>query len=613
MPRLTDKYHLGVPTDHFREAHRFRDPAIARMASVAAVLGATMVGTYTVTTACSWTGMYNGAEVTVAFSTGALTPTTEQQYILDNFVVPQGYATNPAGQTGAGAGTPTPPPPLPAGDVLETDGTGRTQWQVPGAWVQLVGGSVVEPIQDMGGQVFNALAYGVKADGSTDDTAAWNALFVTVATAGGGAIYLPGGRHSVCLGALTPMPYGTSCPYTRIFGAGSYADGSGAGLSKGASILDLRYSGSGNPAKIDCRGLGLLEIDHLSIVSGGSDNWPIFQTTNTTVHAHHNKIVGNVANSGTSCVQDGFVLGSTTTNYDGSSTAGFRGYGTIIEKNAFSHIRQGILCQTYCNGTILGPNAWDGTCGGDATHGAITLDATHGEASGNVLLGNLVECIGYVYGVIFRSATNNYGFGNQFWDPGAGYISDFLDGGLSGNQMFGTYGGGGSGGVGPTPRSGSGYGFGGQVVFGGSKGGVNAIPLMVMPDSPPSVYEWMFTVNRSLGESLNPGQQVFGIYYDGSVTALAGFTLGGWLSFSPGGSITSAGGQLQLYAGTANEQIKAASGLYADNAFTTAGRPSASTLDNGGPGGCCYYDTTLHKPAWSDGAGHWRDAMGNIV
>jgi hypothetical protein len=43
-------------------------------------------------------------------------------------------------------------------------------------------------------------------------------------------------------------------------------------------------------------------------------------------------------------------------------------------------------------------------------------------------------------------------------------------------------------------------------------------------------------------------------------------------------------------------------------ALTTAGRPTAATAG----AGAMYYDTTLNKPAWSDGT-NWRDATGTIV
>jgi hypothetical protein len=43
-------------------------------------------------------------------------------------------------------------------------------------------------------------------------------------------------------------------------------------------------------------------------------------------------------------------------------------------------------------------------------------------------------------------------------------------------------------------------------------------------------------------------------------------------------------------------------------AFTTAGRPAANTVAAGG----VYYDTTVSKPAWSDGIA-WRDAAGVAI
>lgn len=42
--------------------------------------------------------------------------------------------------------------------------------------------------------------------------------------------------------------------------------------------------------------------------------------------------------------------------------------------------------------------------------------------------------------------------------------------------------------------------------------------------------------------------------------------------------------------------------------YTTAARPAANTV----PIGSKYYDTSLHKPLWSDGV-NWRDAMGTVV
>jgi hypothetical protein len=48
--------------------------------------------------------------------------------------------------------------------------------------------------------------------------------------------------------------------------------------------------------------------------------------------------------------------------------------------------------------------------------------------------------------------------------------------------------------------------------------------------------------------------------------------------------------------------------MVAQRVFTTAGRPSASVMR----AGAMYYDTTLSKPAWSDGT-NWKDAAGTNV
>ena len=114
-----------------RPERPFFDPEIGRLAALAKRLNAVMVGTYTITTACTWTGMYNGAEVSVSFTVGTLTPTAQQQYALDNFVVPAGPATNPNGQTGPTASPVTPAPPVTAGWVLQANGAGGTAFAAP--------------------------------------------------------------------------------------------------------------------------------------------------------------------------------------------------------------------------------------------------------------------------------------------------------------------------------------------------------------------------------------------------------------------------------------------------------------------------------------------------
>lgn len=63
-------------------------------------------------------------------------------------------------------------------------------------------------------------------------------------------------------------------------------------------------------------------------------------------------------------------------------------------------------------------------------------------------------------------------------------------------------------------------------------------------------------------------------------------------------------GVLDINAGVTNLTIS-----HLDYSFTTVGRPSATPM----AAGSSYYDTTLHKPLFADGAGNWKDAAGSTV
>jgi hypothetical protein len=217
----------------------------------------------------------------------------------------------------------------------------------------LTGGTMTGPIvglQDKGGQIYNAVSYGIVGDGATDDTAAWNSLFATIATetgGGGAAIYLPHDAHSICLGALVipndgggPAPNNTN-KFLRIFGAGGYSNGAWISASAGASssISATTEPTDYTPTKIVTLGYGLLELDHLSLVSGGTDDLPFFLTTNTSVQHHHLYVSGNSAHSGASCKQDAFLIGGTSDSTDGTVTGKFNGYPYSVKEHYFDRIR----------------------------------------------------------------------------------------------------------------------------------------------------------------------------------------------------------------------------------------------------------------------------------
>ena len=261
--------------------------------------------------------------------------------------------------------------------------------------------AIVNGFADGGGQVYNAKAYGLTCNGSVDDTTAFNALLTTVYAAGGGTIWLPGIARingAVLLpndGASPPTQ-----PYIRITGPGSSAQGSWAALPASPGGLDLRYAAG---PKLDTRGGGLLEIDHIVLKDGGADSAAFIRTTNTTLHIHDVAFSGTA--SGVSAVNDAIILGGTTTTIDGTATAPFQGYGTVIENNWFDKIRRGVWLRVYANSVVIKENTWGVSCGSNLTT-AITA-ATNAAAAVLTSVGNGFT-VGTTYSMTISGATGNW-------------------------------------------------------------------------------------------------------------------------------------------------------------------------------------------------------------
>lgn len=240
-------------------------------------------------------------------------------------------------------------------------------------------------------------------------------LLAAVAAAQGaaGQVRLRPGKYYRAYAPLAPAHTGgasTTQRPVRITTPGA-STANGRWLSNplnGGATLDLRYDGTDglHPAKIDTRGAGRIEIDHVNLISGGTDDFPIFQTTNTTPHIHHCFVQGNVAKSGTTCKQDAFLLGGTTQTLGDGADAPFQGYGGSIHDNFFDHIRRGVVGRRYCNSIPVENNTFSLTCGNDGTgtenvgaaiefHGSSTGET----ATGNSTRGNTIEVNYYKYGV----------------------------------------------------------------------------------------------------------------------------------------------------------------------------------------------------------------------
>lgn len=179
--------------------------------------------------------------------------------------------------------------------------------------------------------VYDVTQFGITCDG-TDQGTALTTLLATVSAAGGGTIFFPACTSTYRFDSQILIPNDSGSPQPRqstlrFTGEGGKVFGGAA--ASGASILDLRYTSTNGNAKIESRGLGILEIDHLSITDGGSVNaTPFVHATNTTTHVHDVSFRGSSLVTGravgATSNTDGYAIGV------GTVTLASAGTGTII-------------------------------------------------------------------------------------------------------------------------------------------------------------------------------------------------------------------------------------------------------------------------------------------
>jgi len=252
----------------------------------------------------------------------------------------------------------------------------------------------------------------------TDDTSAINNAISQLDTAGGGTLILPVGR-SLVLGAAQ-IPYtGTNQPTQNTFRITSvgaligYQTQKGVTYSPGA-VLDMHFSGDGGThvAKIDTRGIGFLEIDHVTLQDYGTDDFLFMQTTNTTVKLHDGQTIGNPTCWQGTCNQNFLGFGSPTSTVLGtnSATAGFQGYGSSVRDWNAEHLAEVFQFYGSANeiqiSNIIGGQS-DGSF--SATRGFYTFYGVSLGTYGNTISGGNCEITGYVYCFVLKSSngTNN--------------------------------------------------------------------------------------------------------------------------------------------------------------------------------------------------------------
>jgi len=283
-----------------------------------------------------------------------------------------------------------------------------------------------------GGVVFNVKTYGAVGNGATDDTTAVNAAFAAAYAAGGGVIYFPPGTYLIA-GALTIPNDGAAQPKQppyRIEGAAMDANASGWGGNPANGSILLMTETSDTQGKIDTRGGGYLEIDHLSFYDTAADSVPFIFTTNTILHVHDCSFTSS--QTGTANVQDALILGGfdPAKIHSGDSDAPFQGYGTVIRDNFFNRVRHAVVGNTYANGVQIVDNTVGSGSGsstsGDAPFVFVGYGSGSESNSGAYISGNLIELHNYYYGVRLDQYADNFVMlGNNAYDQGSNTVATY--------------------------------------------------------------------------------------------------------------------------------------------------------------------------------------------
>lgn len=285
---------------------------------------------------------------------------------------------------------------------------------------------------DKGGQVFNVRAYGAKGDGSTDDTSAVNAAFAAAYAAGGGVIYFPPGTYLIA-GALTIPNDGAAQPKQppyRIEGASMDGNSSGWGGSPSHGSILVMTETADALGKIDTRGGGYMEIDHVSFMDTDSDAVPFIFTTNTILHVHDCSFTSS--QTGTANVQDAIILGGSNPAHihTGDADSPFQGYGTVIRDNYFNRVRHAVVGNTYANAVQIVENTVGQGSGsstaGDAPFVFVGYGPGADGTTGGYVSGNLMELHNYYYGVRLAQYAENFTMlGNNAYDQGANTVATY--------------------------------------------------------------------------------------------------------------------------------------------------------------------------------------------
>lgn len=152
-------------------------------------------------------------------------------------------------------------------------------------------------------------------------------------------------------------------------------------------------------------------------------------TTNTIIRCHNVSFIGKDPTTGsayanrTFCADDAVIGGgfNATEPTTVADNMGFQGYGTVIRECWFETIHHGFIGRNFANGVILRDNHVGLRCGGHSffeLYGFVGSGAVQA-CSGTVFSGNLVELVGYKYGVYAQYTSQCQFLNNNWYDEGA--------------------------------------------------------------------------------------------------------------------------------------------------------------------------------------------------
>lgn len=295
---------------------------------------------------------------------------------------------------------------------------------------------------------------------STSNTAAQNATCFTAALAaldatGGGVLWVPPATTPYIVGCFTIPQHGGSSssagvqnPFRITGGVSNY----GAEVQVNPSVitggarLDLRCNTN---ARITTLGLGVLEIDHITLMNGntgGGDTVPFLLTTNTTLLIHDNLVIGDTSLQSTANIQSFIKIGNSTNGVQSNlpNSIGWS-YGNLIYNNWADHIEMfwyAIPSGSSNVGQNLVYNNWISFYAGSSTHAAFECVGGTADCTDNIFTNNTMSQqattappYSYPYGYRMQGGENQF-INNIFSDqqPRTAYFR--FDGSTGGNNVI---------------------------------------------------------------------------------------------------------------------------------------------------------------------------------